>query len=109
MIRRASAEFIGSALLAALVIGSGIAAQTLTPGDTGLQLLENAFATALKHARNFATNGAETLADYVTEESRDVVPKADLDAFHDDVDALRDDVERVAARVARLSWPEAAP
>ncbi|HPZ35252.1 MAG TPA: aquaporin, partial [Microbacteriaceae bacterium] len=47
MIRRASAEFIGSALLAALVIGSGIAAQTLTPGDTGLQLLENAFATAL--------------------------------------------------------------
>lgn len=47
MIRRISAEFIGSGLLAALVIGSGIAAQTLTPGDTGLQLLENAFATAL--------------------------------------------------------------
>ena len=45
--RRTFAEFIGSGLLAALVIGSGIAAQTLTPGDTGLQLLENAFATAL--------------------------------------------------------------
>lgn len=41
------AEFLGSALLAALVIGSGIAAQQLSPGDTGLQLLENAFATAL--------------------------------------------------------------
>lgn len=45
--RRLSAELLGSALLAALVIGSGIAAQQLSPGDTGLQLLENAFATAL--------------------------------------------------------------
>lgn len=47
MIRRVAAEFVGSALLAALVIGSGIAAQRLSPTDTGLQLLENAFATAL--------------------------------------------------------------
>jgi glycerol uptake facilitator-like aquaporin len=45
--RAVSAEFLGSALLAALVIGSGIAAQTLSPSDVGLQLLENAFATAL--------------------------------------------------------------
>jgi glycerol uptake facilitator-like aquaporin len=30
-----------------IVIGSGIAAQTLSPSDTGLQLLENALATAL--------------------------------------------------------------
>jgi arsenate reductase len=47
MIRRLAAEFLGSALLAALVIGSGIAAQRLSPTDTGLQLFENAFATAL--------------------------------------------------------------
>lgn len=47
MIRRVAAEFLGSALLAALVVGSGIAAQRLSPADTGLQLLENAFATAL--------------------------------------------------------------
>ncbi len=47
MIRRALAEFVGSGLLAALVIGSGIAAQRLSPNDTGLQLFENAFATAL--------------------------------------------------------------
>ena len=45
--RRLAAELIGSALLAALVIGSGIAAQRLSPADVGLQLLENAFATAL--------------------------------------------------------------
>ena len=44
--RRLSAEFLGSGFLAAIVIGSGIAAEHLSPGDTGLQLLENAAATA---------------------------------------------------------------
>ena len=44
--RRALAEFLGSAFLAATVVGSGIAAAQLSPGDTGLQLLENAAATA---------------------------------------------------------------
>jgi glycerol uptake facilitator-like aquaporin len=44
--RRLFAEFLGSAFLAAAVVGSGIAAQQLSPGDTGLQLLENAVATA---------------------------------------------------------------
>ena len=44
--RRLLAEFLGSAFLAAVVIGSGIAAQQLSPGNTGLQLLENAAATA---------------------------------------------------------------
>ena len=43
--RRLLAEYLGSALLAAVVIGSGIAAQTLSPGAAGLQLLENAAAT----------------------------------------------------------------
>ena len=46
LLRRLLAEFLGSALLAAVVIGSGIAAQRLSPGQTGLQLLENAAATA---------------------------------------------------------------
>jgi arsenate reductase len=44
--RRLFAEFLGSAFLAATVIGSGIAAASLSPGDTGLQLFENATATA---------------------------------------------------------------
>jgi arsenate reductase len=44
--RRLAAEFLGSAFLAAIVIGSGIAAQRLSPGNTGLELLENAAATA---------------------------------------------------------------
>ncbi|WP_188755649.1 aquaporin [Microbacterium album] len=45
--RELAGEFLGSLLLAAIVVGSGIMAQRLSPGDTGLQLLENAFATAL--------------------------------------------------------------
>jgi glycerol uptake facilitator-like aquaporin len=44
--RRLLAEFLGSAFLAAIVIGSGIAAGNLSPGDVGLQLFENAAATA---------------------------------------------------------------
>jgi glycerol uptake facilitator-like aquaporin len=44
--RRLTAELLGSAFLAAIVIGSGIAAQRLSPGDTGLELLENSAATA---------------------------------------------------------------
>ena len=43
--RRASAEGIGTALLVAIVVGSGIAAQRLSPGDVGLQLLANSTAT----------------------------------------------------------------
>ncbi len=44
--RRLVAELLGSAFLAAIVIGSGIAASQLSPGDVGLQLFENAAATA---------------------------------------------------------------
>jgi glycerol uptake facilitator-like aquaporin len=44
--RRALAEFTGTGLLAAVVVGSGIMAARLSPGDTGLELLENTLATA---------------------------------------------------------------
>ncbi|GAC1610374.1 MAG: MIP/aquaporin family protein [Mycobacteriales bacterium] len=43
--RKAFAEFLGSALLAATVVGSGIAAQRLSPHDAGLELLENSLIT----------------------------------------------------------------
>src|SRR5919206_3605415 len=45
LLRQAVAEFLGSAGLVAVVIGSGIAAQRLSPDDVGLQLLENALIT----------------------------------------------------------------
>ncbi len=44
--RQVLAEFVGTAMLVAAVVGSGIAAQQLSPGDVGLQLLENSIATA---------------------------------------------------------------
>ncbi len=47
MMRRALAELVGTALLLIAVIGSGIAAQSLSPSDTGLELLENAVATGV--------------------------------------------------------------
>ena len=43
--RRLLAELLGTALLVAVVVGSGIAAAQLSPGDIGLQLLENSMAT----------------------------------------------------------------
>ena len=71
-------------------------------GDVlGVQIA-NGVAAALRQARVGGQKLAETAAEYLTEESRDVVPRAELDAFHDDVDTLRDDAERLAARIARL-------
>lgn len=45
--RRLLAELVGTAALVAVVVGSGIAAQQLSPGQVGLQLLENSTATML--------------------------------------------------------------
>lgn len=47
LLRRLASEFLGTGLLVTVVVGSGIAAQALSPADTGLQLLENSTATAL--------------------------------------------------------------
>jgi len=71
-------------------------------GDVlGVQVA-NALAGAFRQARATASTLAESAAEYVTEESRDVLGRDELNAFHDDVDAIHDDVERIAARIARL-------
>lgn len=67
----------------------------------GVQVAQAARA-ALRQARDGAQRLAETTAEFLTEESRDVVGRAELNAFHDDVDSVRDGVERLAARVQRL-------
>ena len=70
--RRALAELVGTALLVAGIVGSGIAATQLSPGDVGLQLLENTMATvgvlvaiilALGAVSGAHFNPAVTLAD----------------------------------------------
>lgn len=55
--RKLLGEFIGSAGLAAAVIGSGIMAANLSPHDVGLQLLQNSYATALALAVLIAVLG----------------------------------------------------
>lgn len=65
-------------------IAQGVRAALLRLHETGSELVTSA-------------------AEYVTEESRDVVARAELEAFHDDVDVLRDDLERLAARLSRLA------
>jgi glycerol uptake facilitator-like aquaporin len=47
VIRRLFAEYLGTALLVAAVVGSGIMASRLSPNDIGIQLLENSIATML--------------------------------------------------------------
>lgn len=71
-------------------------------GDVVGVQVANALAGGLRHARDSATAFASNAAEFVTEESRDVVARDELNAFHDDVDALRDDVARLDARVVRL-------
>lgn len=71
-------------------------------GDViGVQVAKAA-AAALRQARAAAVGLAENAAEFVTEESRDVVSKAELNAFHDDVDRLRDGADRAEARIAKL-------
>lgn len=77
-------------------------------GDVlGVQIA-NALAAGLRGTREFARGFAQDSADFLTEESRDVVGKEELRAFHSDVDQLRDDAERLQARFDRLKKGPAA-
>ena len=51
LVRRVAAELVGTAFLLAAVVGSGIAAQRLSPDDVGLQLLQNSIATGAVRSR----------------------------------------------------------
>ncbi len=68
-------------------------------GPQVARVLREAFQAGAGFAKGFSRDAA----DYLTEESRDVIGKAELAAFHDDVDDLRDRAERLAARFARLN------
>lgn len=83
--RRVVAEFVGTAFLLIAVVGGGIAAQRLSPNDTGLQLFEAAVVTAFGLAAFIMMlgpisgahfNPAVTLADVAlgNRPSREAVP-----------------------------------
>lgn len=71
-------------------------------GDViGVQVAQG-LAGALRQAKVTGEAFARSAAEFVTEESRDVVARGELEAFYEDVDALRDAVERLDARIRRL-------
>ncbi|HKE46740.1 MAG TPA: SCP2 sterol-binding domain-containing protein [Rhodanobacteraceae bacterium] len=62
---------------------------------------------ALAGVRDGAHAFARDTAEFLSEESRDIVAKAEVDTFLDDVDALRERTDRLEARVRRLGKPGA--
>ena len=78
----------------------GLAARWV--GDTAAHQLSRATRAGAAWAREAAARLARTVAEYLTEEARDLPPRAEVEAFLDAVDRLRDDVERLEARVLRL-------
>ena len=72
-------------------------------GDVMGVQIANALAAGLRGTRAVASGFARDSADFLTEESRDVVGKEELRAFYSDVDHIRDDAERLQARFDRLN------
>lgn len=71
-------------------------------GDVlGVQLAQ-ALRGALAWSRRSAQGLARDAAEFLTEEGRDLVARAELDRFLDEVDALRERADRLGARVRRL-------
>ena len=72
-------------------------------GDTLGVPLAQGFANALAFARARGEALVRDTADYLRDETRDLVAPGEVEAFLDDVDALRERGERLEARVARLA------
>jgi len=74
-----------------------------TFGDVLGVPLARAFAAALRQVRERGAAFAQDTADYLREESRDLVAPGEMHGFLDEVDALRERADRLAARIARLT------
>ena len=71
-------------------------------GDVAGFQIARAFRGAFAWSRKSAASLARDTAEFLTEEGRDLVARAELDTFLDDVDAVRERADRLAARVGRL-------
>lgn len=71
-------------------------------GDVAAHQIGNAF----RSAKNFAGRVGQTLrsntAEYLQEESEQLPPRLEVEAFYEDLSRLRDGVERATARLAQL-------
>ena len=72
-------------------------------GDVAGFQIARALRGALAGARDSARAFARDTAEFLTEESRDLVAKAEIESYLDDVDALRERTDRLEARVRRLA------
>lgn len=72
-------------------------------GDVAGFQIARAFRGAFAWSRKSAASLARDTAEFLTEEGRDLVARAELDTFLDDVDALRERADRFAARVQRVA------
>jgi ubiquinone biosynthesis protein UbiJ len=72
-------------------------------GPTFGPQIGRALAESLRVAQSGARSLAETAAEYVREESRDVATREELEGFANDVDHLRDGVERLEAKLNRIA------
>ena len=73
-----------------------------TFGDVIGVALARALRGAFVHARESAQALARDTAEFLREESRDLIAPAEMETFLDDVDALRERADRLAARIARV-------
>lgn len=74
-----------------------------TFGDIVGVPLARALQRALAYARESAHAAAQDTAEFLREESRDLVAPAEMDSFLDGVDALRERADRLEARVKHLA------
>ena len=78
-------------------------------GDVAGFRIARALRAALSWARTSARSLAGDVAEFLSEEGRDVVARAELEQFLDDVDGLRERSDRLEARVRRLQASSGAP
>jgi len=71
-------------------------------GDLPARRAAQAAKAALSWARNARRTAAQNLAEYLTEESRDLVGRPELEEFLSGVDQVRESTDRIEARLARL-------
>jgi len=72
-------------------------------GDVAGYQIARGVRRALATVRGGAEAFARDTAEYLSEEGRVIVPKAEVDVFLDDVDAIRERADRLDARVKRLA------
>ena len=71
-------------------------------GDPAARRLSRFARSAISWARRARRTAGENIAEYLQEESRDLVNASELEEFLQGVDVVREAADRVEARIARL-------